>query len=254
MMGAFPRFLSKEFREVFRTWRLPVVAGVILLFALTGPPLAKMTPQLLKSLQSSQPGVVIQIPDPTWRDAYAQWIKNLTQIVSFVTMIAAAGSVAGEVASGTAVLVLTKPVSRAGFVVAKAISLFALIAGCTVIGAALTQALTAAMFKEAPSAELWGATLAWLAFASLLITVTLAFSTWLPTLASAGLGITVFFAVSLASLWGPARQYSPAGVMPALGDILASKHPHLFWPIATTLGATVLLVAIAAWAFTRREV
>lgn len=253
-MGGFLKFLAKEFREILRTWRLPVVAGVVLLFALTGPPLAMLTPQLLKSLQASQPGVIIQLPEPSWRDAYAQWIKNLTQIVSFVTVIAAAGSVAGEVASGTAVLVLTKPVSRAGFVVAKAISLFALIATCTVVGAALTQALTAAMFPEAPSAELWVPTLAWLAFAGLLIAVTLAFSTWMATLASAGMGVAVFFVLSMVSLWGPARRFSPAGVMPALGDILAGKHPALAWPIATTLAASVALVAIAAWIFTRREI
>ena len=41
---------------MLRTWRLPVVGGVVLFFALTGPVLALLTPEILRSMQASQPG------------------------------------------------------------------------------------------------------------------------------------------------------------------------------------------------------
>lgn len=251
-MRGFSRFLGKEMTELARTWRLPVVGGVVLFFALSGPVLALLTPQLLESMQG-QSGVIIQVPDPTWRDAYAQWIKNLTQIVAFVAIIAAAGSVAGEVAGSTTALVLTKPVSRTAFVVTKALALFGLVGAVVLVGAAATQAVTFVVFGEAPAAELWTSTLVWLAFAALLVAQAVFFSAILPTLAAAGLGVGVFFAISLLALWGPAVRYSPVGLVTAPGELLASKNPELLWPLVTTALATGALVAIASAAFSRRE-
>lgn len=252
-MRGFSRFLIKELVETVRTWRLPVVAGVALLFALTGPVMAQLTPQLLESLQSSQPGVVIKVPDPTWIDAYAQWIKNLTQIVSFVTIIVASGAVAGEVASGTANLVLTKPVSRGAFVAAKAIALLMLVGGTVVVGTALTQVVTILVFGEAPPAELWGPTLVWLVFAALLISISVLLSSVVSTLAAAGIGVGVFFALSLGALWGPAVKYSPVGLVTAPTELLAGKDPSTAWPIATGIAAAFICTAVAAALFSRRE-
>lgn len=252
-MSGLLHFLGKEMKELVRTWRLPVIGGVVLLFALTGPLLALATPALLKSMEASQPGVVIRLPDPTWVDAYAQWVKNLGQIVAFVAIIAAGGSVAGEVASGTAMLVLTKPVSRAAFVVAKVIGLIALVAGCVVAGAALTQAVTLAVFGEAPAVELWVPTLSWLALAALLISITVALSTVVSTLAAAGIGVGVFFAVSLAALWAPLQRYTPVGLTSAPAEYLAGKDPELLVPVATSLLGVVVITALGAWLFSRRE-
>lgn len=252
-MDGFTRFLAKEANELARTWRLKVLGGVVLLFALTGPIMALFTPQLLESMQASQPGVIIQVPDPTWRDAYAQWVKNLTQIVSFIAIITAAGSVAGEVASGTAILVLTKPVSRAAFVVAKSVAVFALVAVVVVAGTAITQGVTWVVFDTAPAAELWGPTAAWLALAALLISLAVMLSTFTQTLAAAGIGLGGFFAISLAALWGPAVRYSPAGLTTAPAEMLAGSDPSLAWPFATAVAASVALVAIGAAVFSRRE-
>jgi ABC-2 type transport system permease protein len=250
---AVGRFFGKEVTELARTWRLPVLGGVVLFFALTGPVLALVTPELLRSMTASQPGVVIQVPDPTWRDAYAQWIKNLTQIVSFVTIIVAAGAVAGEVSSGTAVLVLTKPLSRGWFVVVKAITLIGLVAACVVAGALLTQAITLAVFGTAPAAVLWQATLAWWLFAALLVAITTVLSSRLPTLAAAGLGVGAFFVLSLAALWGPAVRYTPVGLTLAPSRLLAGEATSLAWPVASTIALTAALVGLAAWLFSRRE-
>ena len=252
-MGGVRRFLGKEIVELLRTWRLPVIGGVVLFFALTGPVLALLTPELLKSMQSSQPGVIIQVPEPIWRDAYAQWIKNLTQVVAFVTIIAAAGSVAGEVASGTAVLVLTKPVSRGGFVVAKVIALFALVSSPVLLGTLLTQGVTYIVFGEAPWAPLWEPTLVWLVFAALLVAISVLLSSTVKTLAAAGIGVGVFFMLSLAAIWGPAVRFSPAGLTVAPARMLLGETVAVGWPLLTTAVGAIAVVALAAVLFARRE-
>ncbi len=252
-MRGWLRFFTKELAEIARTWRLPVLGGFLLFFALSGPVLAQLTPALLESMTTSQPGVVIQVPDPTWRDAYAQWVKNLSQMGSFLIVIMAAGTVAGEVAGGTAALVLTKPVSRSAFVVAKAVALEAVLVGAVAAGTAITQAVTLGVFGRAPGADLWLATAVWLAFASVLVSVAVALSTVLPTLAAAGVGVAVFFALSAITLWEPAVKYSPAGLLGAPGQLVAGGDVAVGWPLAAALVLSVLLVALGAVAFARRE-
>jgi len=247
------RFLFKEIAELSRTWRLPVIGGVVIFFALSGPVLALLTPEILRSMQASQPGVIIQVPDPTWRDAYAQWIKNLSQIVAFVTIISAAGAVAGEVASGTAVLVLTKPVSRGAFVVAKAMAYFGLVTATVVVGAALTQGVTFAVFGVAPPAPLWVPTMVWLVFAALLVAVAVLLSSIVSTLAAAGIGVGVLFVLSLAAMWGPAVRFTPAGLTVAPAQLLAGESVGVLWPVVATVVSAAALVGIAAALFSRRE-
>lgn len=228
MTKAFSKLLGKEISEFARTWRIWVLLGFVLFFALTSPILAKLTPEILKMVGTGQSGVVIKMPPPTWRDSYAQWLKNLSQLISFVVLIIAAGSVAGEVASGTAVLVLTKPVSRADFVVAKAAAVLGYVIAAVVLGTAIVQVETLLVFGSAPPGALWGATIGWLLFAIAVIGLTMLFSATMPTLAAAGVGVVGFFA--LAALTSLLR-------LPAWGLLLAGP----------------VFVAAAAVAFSRRE-
>jgi len=252
-MGGAGRFLRKEVSEHLHTWRLPVLGGVFLFFALTGPILAMLTPALLRSLQAGQPGLVIQIPVPGWRDAYAQWIKNLSQIGAFVMILVAAGSVSGEVSKGTAVLVLTKPLSRVDFIMCKAVVFFSIVVVEVVLGTVVTQAVTLLVFGSAPWAAIWTPTIVWLVFAALLIAIATLASSIVPTLAAAGLGLVAFFAISIAAMWGPVARFSPAGLTFAPSRILLGQPVALAWPLVTAAAGALALIAIAALLFSRRE-
>jgi ABC-2 type transport system permease protein len=106
------RVSRKELTEIRRTWRLWVIPGMLVFFGVTSPIIAALTPALVKSVAASQPGVVMRVPTPRALDAYAQFLKNLDQFMLIAVIIAGAGVVSGERGSGTAILALTKPLSR----------------------------------------------------------------------------------------------------------------------------------------------
>ena len=110
--------LRKEVKELFRSGKLIVLAAVFLFFGLLSPVAAKYLPAIIGSIGESQK-IQIIIPEPTWLDAVAQYLKNLTQLCTFIIIIIFMGIVSREKESGTAVFLLVKPVSRGSFLLAK---------------------------------------------------------------------------------------------------------------------------------------
>lgn len=253
-MSGFNAFLGKELREIVRTWRIWVLPGIVLFFAVSGPPLAKITPELLSSFATSTPGAIIKLPDPTYIDAYASWVKNLSQMMVFAVIIIFGGLVTAETKSGTAVLVLTKPVSRKAFVFAKFVSALILLTGTVLVGAIVTWGVTLATFGEAPIGLLAETTGAWLAFAVVLLGVMTLLSAWLSSQAgAAGVGALVWFVLTLLTLWKPAVEYSPAGLANAAADVLTRSGGDLTWPLVSGAVLVVLSVLGAVGVFARRE-
>ncbi|HAL31067.1 MAG TPA: hypothetical protein DCP20_10225 [Coriobacteriia bacterium] len=254
-MRGFAVFLGKELREIARTWRIWVLPGIVFFFAVSGPPLAEVTPQLLSSVMESQgTGAVIELPDPTYVDAYLQWTKNLSQIVIFALIIMFAGAISAEKRGGTAILSLTKPLTRPAFVLGKLASHTILLTVTTLIGAAVTWGLTLAVFGEAPLAPLAGATGVWLVSALFFVALMMLLSSAVDSQAgAAGLGLVVYLLLSIATIWEPAVTYSPAALVNAPTEIAMSETVALGWPIGTTIALTVLLAIAAVAVFRKRE-
>lgn len=252
-MSGFRAFLGKELWEIVRTWRIWVLPGIVLFFAVTGPVIARFTPQLLQAV-APDTGLVIQIPAPTFLDAYLQWTKNLVQIVTFAMIIIFAGAVSGERRSGTAVLVLTKPLSRTAFIVAKYLSQGALLVGTVTGGAAATWISTWAVFGQAPVGPLAQATGVWLVWALVILGIMIFLSALVGSQAgAAGLGLGAFVLLSIATIWPPAARYSPAGLLGAPSDIALGRAGPLLWPVVTALALAGCALAAAVAAFSRKE-
>ena len=252
-MSGFAVFAHKEAREILRTWRIWVLPGILLFFALTGPVLARYTPELVGALAGDQlKGLVM--PTPTYLDAYAQWVKNLSQIALFALIIIYGSIISSERKSGTAVLVLTKPVSRTAFVVAKAAVHSAFLAILVVAGTLLTWGLTAAVFGQAPGSALWSSALVWLVFGVLFIALMTLLSVLIGSAAgAAGAGLGAYALVSIAAIWKPLGTYSPAALATQPASLAAGKDVAVLWPVLTSLLLTVVLVAVAALAFRRKD-
>lgn len=255
-MHGFGAFLCKELAEVFRTWRIWVLPGIVLFMAASGPPLARYTLEILRTVMpADQAGAIVDaMPEPTYIDSYLQWTKNLSQTVLIAAIIMFGGMVSSEKRSGTATLVLTKPLSRAAFVVAKFVSSSALLAVPVVLGAALTWGLTYAFFGEAPLAPLASATGAWLVLGIVFVALMELLSSAIDSQAgAAGIGLGAYILASVAAMWGPALRYSPAGLTTAPTALASGETVALAWPIATgvLLAAALMLATIAV--FRRRE-
>jgi len=253
-MNGLGPFLGKELREIRRTWRLFVLPGVLLFLGLTTPLLAAVTPKLLKMTAQRSPGVVIHFPTPTASDSYLQFMGNLAQLALLVIIVTGAAAVAGERRAGTDVLMLTKPLSRAGFIVAKAISSVLLVVVATVLGTALCVVVTVVIFDTSHIARFVESVAVWLVLAAMFTTMMVLLSAWTerqPAAAGAGLGVYV----SLFVLTGfPAvRNVTPAGLLAANDALLKGKDAALAVPLATTAVLAVLCVAAAAWVFRRKE-
>ncbi|HYM66805.1 MAG TPA: hypothetical protein VEW68_05900, partial [Patescibacteria group bacterium] len=59
-------FVGKEAREILRTWRIWVLPGILLLFAVSGPPLARFTPQIVEAAVGSKQLGGLKLPEPTY--------------------------------------------------------------------------------------------------------------------------------------------------------------------------------------------
>lgn len=254
-MKGFASFLRKEAVEILRTWRIWVLPGIVLFFAVSGPPLAKYTPELLKSLGGTGGMQIIMTAAPdALRDSYAgQWMKNLgTALIAVLIMYG--GLVASERSSGTAILVLTKPVSRRAFVVAKYLTHAVFIALTVSVGALVTWGLTAAFFDKAPFAPLALGTAAWIAYGMLALALMTLLSVLMKSPLGAGvLGVALWGLSSVLGFWEAAGKYSPIGLGAIPAQVAAGGHPAATWPVVTSLLLSGALVALAAELFKRQE-
>ena len=252
-MNGFAVFARKEALEILRTWRRWVLPGILAFFAVTGPPLARYTPQIVKAFAGDQLAG-LTIPAPTYVDSYTQWAKNLTQVALFALIIIYGGIVSAESRSGTAVLVLTKPVSRNAFVLVKALVNMGFVAVLLVGGTLVTWGLTGAMFGSAPAAGLWGSALVWLVLAVQFIALMTLLSVQIGSAAgAAGAGLGVYVLASIAAIWKPLGSYSPAGLASQATALAAGTAAAPLWPVLTSLLLSALLLGGAAVLFRRKE-
>jgi ABC-2 type transport system permease protein len=253
-MTGFGAFLGKELTEIRRTWRLWVIPGMLVFFGIMSPILAAITPALVQSMAASQPGVVIRIPPPRALDAYAQFLKNLDQFVLLAVVITGAGAVSGERSSGTAILALTKPLSRGAFVMSKVLSQAMVLTAATALGTAVCLGVTAVVFDGGNGGRLVTTVGLWLLYASLFVVVMTLLSASLRSRgAAAGAGLAFYFLALLLSNWGPMARYTFFGLFPAMHDALMGQSLSLGWPLATAVAALGVGAVAAIRAFERQE-
>ena len=249
-MTGFGAFLAKELREVLATWRLFVLPVTLLFCAVSSPLLALATPYLVKSVAN----LPLTLPDPTVADAYAQWTKNLGQLVLLVVIVVFSSAVNGERTSGTAAIALSKGLTPAAFVVAKVTAAFALVTVPTALATAVMGLTTRAVFGEVSWGTLVRATVAWLVLALWCVAVVILLSAVLDsTSATAGLGIAAWVTLAALSAWGPAARWSPAGLVPAPTTLAMGIETSWTWPGVTALATAVLCVVGATLVMRRRE-
>jgi len=253
-MSSSTAFLHKEFLEIVKTWRIWVLPGMLLFFGISSPLIALLTPTLVSSIAGSQPGVVIQVPDPVPLDAYKQFLKNLDQIVLITIVIAGAGVVSGECRAGTAALILTKPLSRTGFILAKITAQQILVVGAVAVGTGVCAGMTTLLFGASPAGGFILSILVWLVLALLMVVVmTLLSALFSSRGGAAGVGLLIYLLLMLLRAWPLFSKYTFAGLPVASSGLLAGESVPVFWPMVTALVAAGVLAVCACRIFHRKE-
>lgn len=252
MMAGLGPLLRKELLEQWRTLRLPLVAVIFGLIGLSSPLLARFTAEIIKAVASDQ--FQLNLPPPTVADSVDQLAKNLNQLGALIAILIAAGSVAPEKERGTAALILVRPVSRAGFLIAKLAALGVTFAAALAIALAGWWFYTLVLFEALPIGGVvvagildWLFLMAWVTLTFLASTLTRS------TLAAAGLGVTALIVVGLLSIAPPLASWLPIGLVAAArGFALGSDISEAWKPI---LGTVVLIAASLglAWLSFRRQ-
>jgi len=253
MTGALV-FLKKEFREILRTHKIYVVPCIFLFFAISSPLIAKMTPEIIKSLA---PDFEITLPNPTAADSYLQLFKNLNQIGILAVIFTSIGLVADEKVRGTAILMLTKPVPKWSFILSKFIATSVLVLGATILAYCTCLFYTVFIFKDALFAVSAQAIVLAAAYYLLIIAVTLLASTVSRSLALSGaFSIGGFFLLSiLPVLHKSLAKYTP-GALPTFQDKMiagTATFGEAVPALVITLAAVAVLLILTVLIFKRQE-
>ncbi|HEY3163580.1 MAG TPA: ABC transporter permease subunit [Candidatus Limnocylindrales bacterium] len=252
MAGLVP-LLRKELVEQWRTLRLPVIATVFLLVGLSSPLLARFTPELIKAVAGDQFQIVL--PPPTVADAVDQLAKNLGQFGGLIAILLGMGAVATEKERGTAALILTKPVSRAAFLVAKLVAIGVTLAVSVAIATAGAWFYTLVLFEPLPIGGVVAAAIfQWLILAAWAALTFVGSTLTRSSLAAAGLGIVAFIVIGILGALPTVGRFVPTGLGGAARALaLGIDGPSAVEPLV----ATVILIlgsALVAWlAFRRQE-
>jgi ABC-2 type transport system permease protein len=231
---------------------LPVVATIFLLVGLSSPLLARFTPDILKAVAGDQ--IPIVLPSPTAADAVDQLAKNLGQFGGLIAVLLAMGAVATEKERGTAAMILSKPVSRAGFLVAKLAAIGLTLGIATAIASAGAWFYTLVLFDPLPVAGVAAAAaLQWLTLMAWATITFLGSTLTRSSLAAGGLGIVAFVVVGILGVLPNVGRYLPTGLgAPARALALGQSDADVVGPIVATL-ALIGAVTLTAWLVFRRQ-
>lgn len=252
MIGLGP-MLRKELLEQWRTRRLLVVAVVFAALGIGSPLLARYTPELVKALAGDQFQIIL--PPPTAADAVDQFLKNVGQAGVLAAILLAMGSVAVEKERGTAALLLTKPVSRAAFLLAKLLAIGATLFVGLVAAASGGYAYTAILFETLPVPG-------WSAMAGLLLLALIAYAslTFLgsalsrSSLAAAAIGIGAMIVLALVSALPGIGPLTPGGLnVPGAAMALGTDPGTVIGPVLLNLAGVAAVFGVAWLAFRRQE-
>lgn len=256
-VSTFQPLFKKELYEQYRTYRFFIALVIFLLLGISAPVTTKLTPELLKSLGG---GIQITLPPQTATDALNSYLKNMTQLPPLVFILLAMGCIADERSRGTAVTVLTKPVPRSVFVLAKFLAYELTLLASLLVAAAGAYFYTNQLFEGLPLGAFLLLNLGLFIF----LTLSLAFTVFASTLfrssiAAGGLAFGGFLALALfPTLNSTIAQALPSVLFRAerVAQLLAGTAPlgDILKPIVIGLGLALGLIMLACIVFQHQEI
>lgn len=255
-MNKLGTLIKKELFEQLRTSKLIIIAFLLLFVAISSPIFAKLLPEILKNTPAT-PGLTINLPEPTVKDAIDQFIKNISQLGVFVLIFVVAGAIADEKAKKTLEILLTKPIQRSHFVISKFLSYFLSIGAIYFISSIIFYTYTVSIFGAFSAAHFVIMAAAIFLYILLIVSVTLCGSAFTrTTVAAAGIGFVGMIVFStVTSAIKSVSRFSPDFITRHYSDIMNSGWDSKFLPsIITTVILIIIFILISVFSFKNQEV
>ena len=115
-------FLKKEWMEQVRTGRFWMLLILFVLFGITSPAIAKLTPWLFEMMaeEMAEQGLILQSVEVTALTSWQQFYKNISMMLLVLVMMIS-GTLTGEYQKETLIPVLTKGLPRWKVIAAKSL-------------------------------------------------------------------------------------------------------------------------------------
>jgi len=251
-MSGFWVLLRKEFREQFKTSKVIIVAAVFLFFGLGTPLLTKYTPELIKAVGTG--GITIEMPTPTSSDSLTEYTSTMSQFGVLMAVLVAMGAIAKEVETGTAAMVLSKPVRRLAFILAKLKAEGFTFLVALILGGLACWGYTMLLFGDANALGFLYQNLLLGLFFALCLGITLFFSSLMKNqLAAGGLALALIIFLSAISGLPWVGRYLP-GQLINWGNRLVLKVPGTSeWGAVVVTALLVGLSVYFTWLSLRKK-
>lgn len=244
-----------EFKRGWRSFRFPGFLLLLLFFALMDPPVIKYMEPIVSRFGG---GVKIQLPPPTARLAFMQFLQDLAQLCGFGVILLVAGSVASEKKSGLAAWYLLQPVGRTGYLLDRFFAYGSVIVGGAFGAGLLSYLYACTLLEPFPLLEALGALAATCAFLLFLGSCaffgSLLFSSGGAAFFGFAVGFGGFLFLSPAKALGFAH-FLPQNLPGVCPLILAGTYPEgdLILGIIFALLWSGLLLGLGLYLFSRME-
>lgn len=246
-------FIKKELIQIIKTSKKITLPAIMFIFAVISPLTAKYISELISLIDSS---INIDLPEPTYIDAFVQFYKNINQTVIIILIFLMAGSIVEEKTKGTVYLVLTKPVTRTNFIISKYLGNFIYFTISYLIGVIGFVYYLNILFPNYNFSNIgWALVLPWI-FGIVMISFTLFFSTVSKSYTISVLGSFItYILMSIFSALPKIGKYSPAYLTNYSFDIFNDiiNYESLFINLGISIMLIIVSLALSIISFNKQE-
>jgi ABC-2 type transport system permease protein len=238
---------QKEILEMWRNFKWIWVPITFILLGVSEPVSSYYLPQIIKSFGGLPEGAIIDIPSPSAGAVLASGLSQYSTLGVLIIVLGTMGVIAGERKSGVAAMILVKPVSYLSYITSKWAGSLLLVWFSLFIGYLSTWYYTGQLFEWVPFGEFFQSFVLYGLWLTVILTVTVFFSSALLSPGMAGfVSLALALVVSIISgalshilEWSPSQLTSYASALLITGELPNDTLP------TSLIG--ILLIVILLW-------
>lgn len=256
-MSQWLTLFQKEILEMWRNFKWIWVPITFILLGVSEPLTTYYLPQIIKNFGGLPEGSIFEIPEPPAGAVLASGLSQYSTIGVLIIVLGTMGVIAGERKSGVAAMILVKPVSYLSYVTSKWAGSLLLVWFSLFIGYLATWYYTGQLFDWVPLGEFFQSFFLYGLWLSVILTVTVFFSSALLAPGIAGfisLGLAVVVSIISGALshlleWSPSQLTNYAAAILTEGKLPDDTLPASL--IALLL--IVILLWLSVYIFKKKE-